>query len=130
MPDNTSVNRLRQLLQEARQAIDTLSSTMGAIEQEVEVLEQEQELRAEYYQGPGDQAEVPQLTEEELAIASVKMLLTFREAAGLLSVSVAAVKDMIDRGALPVCKFGRRTLRIPVKQLQEYLEAGHEEGER
>ena len=120
MPDKISVDRIRQLLQEARSAIDTLSSALGKLEGELEVLEQE----AEEAQGLGlgDRAEVPRLTPEELGIASVKMLLTFQEAAALLSVSVAAVKDMVDQGELPVCKIGRKA-RIPVKQLQEHIKA-------
>ena len=113
MPDNISVDRIRRFLQTARQALDSLEGELGALEQESQALD---------YPGPGDQAEVPQLTQEELGIASVKMLLTFHEAAGLLSVSPAAVKAMVDRGELPVCKIGRKA-RIPVKQLKEHIEA-------
>ena len=120
MPDKTHVDQLRRLLQEARQAVDTLASAMGAIEEELAALEQEVEERAEYYSEPGDQTEVPQLTTEELGIASVKMLLTFQEAAGLLSVPVAAVGDMVDRGEIPVCNIGWKA-RIPRSQLWEYI---------
>ncbi len=120
MPDNTSVDRLRRLLQEARSAVDTLSGALGAIGEELAALEQEAEEAQDL--GLGDQAEVPQLTSEELGIASVKLLLTFREASALLSVSVATVRDMVDRGELPVCKIGRQA-RIPRKQLREHIEA-------
>ncbi len=120
MPDNTSVDRLRQNLQKARCAVDALTSALGEIEGELVALEQEAEEAQDL--GPGDQAEIPQLTEEEPGIASVKMLLTFREAAALLSVSVAAVRAMVDQGELPVCKIGRKA-RIPVKQLQEHIES-------
>ncbi len=120
MPDKISVDRLRQNLQKARCAVDALTSALGEIEGEVAALELESQTLD--YLDPGGQVEVPQLTEEELGIASVKMLLTFQEAAALLSVSLAAVKDMVDRGELPVCKIGRRA-RIPVKQLQEDIES-------
>ncbi len=139
MPAKTPVDRLRQQLRTAHQAVDALASAMGALktqagklvgiledlEGQLEVMEQESS--ALDVEGPGDQVEVPQLSPEELDIASVKMLLTFQEAAGLLSLSVAAVKDMASRGKLPVCKLGR-TVRIPVKQLREHIEAGQGEG--
>ncbi len=121
MPDKISVDRLRHNLQKARRAVDTLYSTLGAIEGEVAALELESQTLD--YLDPGGQVEVQQLTEEELGIASVKMLVTFREAGGLLGVSPAAVRDMVDRGELPACRLGRQTARIPVKQLQEYIEA-------
>ncbi len=121
MPDTTHSARLRILLQTARQAADTLAGTLAEIEGELAAMEQEAATQVDY-EVPADQAEVPQLTVEELGIASVRALLTFREAAGLLSVSVAAVKDMVDRGELPVFKLGR-AIRIPTKQLQERIEA-------
>ncbi len=120
MPDNASVDRLRRLLQAARQAVESVSGSLDSLEGELTALGQEAEDRAEYYPALIDGAEVPQLTQEELDIASVKMLLTFREAAGLLSVPVATVRDMADRGELPVYEIGR-TVRIPRKQLQECI---------
>ncbi len=123
MPDKTSLERILRALEAAGSAVDALSSSLGAIKGELAALEQEAEdLAAETLNSGGQDPEIPQLTQEELGIASVKMLLTFREAAGLLSVSVATIGDMVDRGELPVCKIGRNPLRIPRKQLQEMVE--------
>ena len=113
MPDNPT-DRIRRLLQQARQSLDTLSSALDEIEAELQAMD---------FEVPGEQAEVPQLTPEELEIASVKMLLTFQEAAGLMGVSIAGVREMVDQGELSVFKIGPRTLRIPVKQLKEHIEA-------
>ncbi len=118
MPDKPT-DRIRRLLQTARQAVKTLSSTLDELEEQLAGLEQEAATQVDYLV-PDDQAEVPQLTPEELEIASVKMLLTFQEAAGLLGVPVAAVRDMVGRGELPVFKLGR-TVRIPRKHLEEYI---------
>ncbi len=129
MPDNPSA-RLRTLLQTARQAADTLSFTLAETEKELAAMEQEAATQVDY-PGPADQVEVPQLTAAELDIAGVKMLLTLEEAAGLLNVSIAGVREMVDRGELPVFRLGRQTIRIPRKQLEDYIEAalaGKEEG--
>lgn len=114
MPNNPA-KRIQLLLQVARQAADTLSSSLEELEGELMALEREAEDHC-----PGDRAEIPQLTQEEIGIASVKILLTFQEAAGLLSAPLAAVRDMVDQGELPICKIGR-TARIPRKELQEYI---------
>ncbi len=122
MPDNTSLERILRALETAGSAVDALSSSLGALKGELAALEQEVATRTDY-PGPGGQdPEIPQLTAEELGIASVKMLLTFHEAAGLLSVPVATVRDLVDQGGLPVCKIGRKE-RIPVKQLREHIES-------
>ena len=121
MPDTTHTDRIRTLLQAARTAADTLSSTLGEIEEELAGLEQEAATQVDYL-GPGGQEEVPALTPEELDIASVKMLLTFSETAGLLGVSIGVVREMADRGELPVFRLGR-TVRIPRKVLEEHIEA-------
>ncbi len=121
MPDNISVDRIRRHLQTARQAIDTLSSALEEIETALADLEQ-QEPPLDYEALNGQDPEIT-FTQEEAEIMLLKMLLTVQEAAFLLGVKTDEVYRMISAGELPVCKLSPRTIRIPVKQLKEYIEA-------
>ncbi len=119
MPDNTE--RIRQLLQTSRHSIDTLSSALEEIEGELTTLDQENNVLD--YGAMGDQGPETTFTEEEAEVMLLKMLLTVQEAAFLLGVKQAEVYSLISAGELPVCKLSPRTIRIPVKQLREYIEA-------
>ncbi len=119
MPDTTHTDRIRTLLQAARQALDSLSSTLGEIEGELAAMEQEAATQTDY-QVPVDQEEPIVFTQEETEIMPLKMLLNVNEAAFLLGVKPAEVCGLIREGELPVCKIGR-AVRVPTRQLQEYI---------
>ena len=121
MPDNTE--RIRQLLQTSRHSIDTLSSALEEIEGELTTLDQENNVLD--YGAMGDQGPEITFTQEEAEIMLLKMLLNVQEAAFLLGVKQAEVYSLISAGELPVCKLSPRTIRIPVKQLKEYIQAAH-----
>ncbi len=54
-------------------------------------------------------------------------LLTVQQVADWAKVSTKTVYRWIDAGELPAIRFGRRTFRIPVKTVIEYLQkAGYE----
>ena len=120
MPDTTHTDRIRSLLQEARGAADAMSSALGEIEAELAALEQESQ--ALDFEVPVDQEEPITFTQEEAEIMLLKMLLTVQEAAFLLGAKPTEVYRMISAGELPVFKIGR-AVRIPVKQLKEYIQA-------
>ena len=120
MPDNTHTERIRQLLQVSRRAIDSLSSAMEEIETALADLDQENNvLDCEALSGQGPEIT---FTEEEAEVMLLKMLLNVNEAAFLMGVKPTEVYRMISAGELPVIKIGR-AVRIPVKQLREYIEA-------
>ena len=121
MPDTTRSDRIRTLLQAARSAADTLASALGEIEAELAALEQEAATQMDY-QVPVDQEEPIAFTQEEAEIMPLKMLLNVNEAAFLLGAKPTEVYRMISAGELPVFKIGR-AVRIPVKQLKEYIQA-------
>jgi excisionase family DNA binding protein len=56
----------------------------------------------------------------QMLLAS-KKLLTLKEAAFVLSMSVKSVRRQIKRGLLKACK-GLRTIRIPVEEINRYLD--------
>lgn len=114
MPDNTHTDWIRQLIKTARQSLDSL-------EGELQVMEQE-EPPLDYEALSGQDPEIT-FTQEEAEIMLLKMLLNVQEAAFLLGVKTDEVYRMISAGELPVCKLSPRTIRIPVKQLREYIEA-------
>ncbi len=122
MPDN-STDRIRRLLQVSRKAVDTLSSALDSLEGELQVMEQE-EPPLDYEALSGQGPEIT-FTQEEAEIMLLKMLLNVQEAAFLLGVKQAEVYSLISAGELPVCKLSPRTIRIPVKQLKEYIQAAH-----
>ncbi len=124
MPDN-STDRIRRLIKTARQSLDTLSSAMDSLEGELQVMEQE-EPPLDYEALTGQDPEIT-FTQEEAEIMLLKMLLNVQEAAFLLGVKPAEVYRMISAGELPVCKLSPRTIRIPVKQFREYIEAARED---
>jgi len=129
MPTNTT-DRIRTLLQQARNTADNLVSALGEIEVELADLEKEDQDRAAYYDGPGNQDPEITFTEEQAEIMHLKLLLNVHEAAFLLGVKPTEVNKLIREGKLPVCKIGR-AVRIPVKQLKEYIKGEHaEEDER
>ena len=131
MPDNTQTERIRQFLQTARQAADALSSALDSLEGELIAMDQAAEDHATYSEDPRDQDPEITFTQEEAEIMLLKMLLNVREAAFLLGIQPTDVYRLIREGKLPVCKIGRRRVRIPVKQLKEYIEstrAGEGEG--
>jgi excisionase family DNA binding protein len=55
-------------------------------------------------------------------------LLTRREVAKALGVSVQTVGRIIERGELETVRVGKRFIRIPAETLQAYLDAEVEEG--
>ena len=119
MPDNSLTHRLHQardLLAAIECQVGEPAGLLGSIEGELADLEERAPDLTE------DATPETPLTQEQIDIASVKMLLTVQEAAALLSVSTSVVRDMADRGEFPVCKLGR-AVRIPTKQLQEHIEA-------
>ncbi len=120
MPDN-STDRIRQLLQTSRHSIDTLSSALEEIETALADLDQENNVLD--YEALNGQGPEITFTQEEAEIMLLKMLLNVQEAAFLLGVKTDEVYRMISAGELPVCKLSPRTIRIPVKQLQEHIEA-------
>ena len=120
MPDNTHIERIRQLIKTARQAVDSLSNFLDDLEGELQVMEQE-EPPLDYEALSGQGPEIT-FTEEEAEVMLLKMLLNVNEAAFLMGVKPTEVYRMISAGELPVIKIGR-AVRIPVKQLREYIEA-------
>ena len=121
MPDNTHTERIHQLIKTARQSLDTLSAALEEIETALADLDQENNvLDCEALSGQGPEIT---FTEEEAEVMLLKMLLNVNEAAFLLGVKPTEVYRMISAGELPVCKLSPRTIRIPVKQLREYIEA-------
>jgi excisionase family DNA binding protein len=58
----------------------------------------------------------------------LKPLLTRREVAEALGVSVQTVGRIIGRGQLETRRVGKRFIRIPAESLQAYLDASAEEG--
>ncbi len=120
MPDKNHTDHLRRLIQAARSAADSLSSALGEIEAELAAMEQESQ--ALDFEVPVDQEDPITFTQEEAEIMLLKMLLTVQEAAFLLGVKPTEVYRMISAGELPVFKIGR-AVRIPVKQLKEYIQA-------
>jgi len=121
MPDNPT-ERIRQLLQTAHKAADTLTSTLEEIEGELTDLEQKEQAAIDYESLGGSGPEIT-YTQEETEVMLLKMLLNVQEAAFLLGVKPAEVYRMVSAGELPVCKITPRTVRIPVKQLKEHIEA-------
>ena len=120
MPD-TPTDHIRLLIKTARRAIDPLASALEEIETALADLEQENNvLDCEALSGQGPEIT---FTEEEAEVMLLKMLLNVNEAAFLLGVKPTEVYRMISAGELPVCKLSPRTIRIPVKQLREYIEA-------
>lgn len=120
MPDNPT-HRIRQLLQTARSSVGSLISTLDSLEEELRDLEQEEQ--AIDYESLGGQDPEITYTQEETEVMLLKMLLNIDEAAFLLGVKPAEVHKLINEGKLPVCKLTPRTVRIPVKQLKEHIEA-------
>ena len=120
MPDNTHTIRIRRLLQTAGQSLDTLSSALDSLEGELQVMEQ-QEQPIDYEALSGQGPEIT-FTQEDTEVMLLKMLLNVQEAAFLLGVKTDEVYRMISAKELPFLKIGR-AVRIPVKQLREYIEA-------
>ena len=120
MPDKTT-DRIRRLLQVSRKAVETLSAALEEIETALADLEQ-QEQSTDHKALTGQDPEIT-FTQEDTEVMLLKMLLNVNEAAFLLGVKTDEVYRMISAGELPVCKLSPRTIRIPVKQLREYIEA-------
>jgi excisionase family DNA binding protein len=57
------------------------------------------------------------------------VLISKRDAAVLLAVSLRTVENLIARRSLPVCKIGKRVL-IPFSALEAFAKNDHETGQR
>jgi excisionase family DNA binding protein len=53
-----------------------------------------------------------------------KKLLSFKEAAEIMTISVVTVKRLASKKILPTVHFSRRSVRIPFDGLMAFLEAG------
>lgn len=63
------------------------------------------------------------LTDKEIGRIENKKLLTVKEAGYLLGLHWKSVYKLIYENKLPICKLGPRTIRIPRKELDEYIAA-------
>lgn len=122
MPDNSRSERIRQLLQTAKQAVDTFSSALDELEGELVTLEQEAENQARW-QEQEDTVPETTLTKKQIEQITGKHLLTVKEAGYLLGLHWKSVYKLIYKDKLPTCKLGPRTIRIPKKELEEYIDA-------
>ncbi len=52
----------------------------------------------------------------------MKPMLTIRETAELLSIGESSVRRMVKSGALPSCRFGPRTIRVPSAELGTFIQ--------
>ncbi|MBA7653723.1 hypothetical protein ES703_61580 [subsurface metagenome] len=121
MPNNPT-ERIRRLLQTARQAVDTLSNALNSLEGELAALEQEAENQARW-QGQEENMPETTLTNEEIERIKNKKLLTVKEAAFLMGLHWYTVYKLISKDKLPTCRLGPRTIRIPRKELEDYIDA-------
>ncbi len=65
----------------------------------------------------------------ENATSLKPVLISKRDAAVLLAVSVRTVENLIARRSLPVCRVGKRVL-IPYSSLEAFARCNHETGEQ
>jgi len=63
------------------------------------------------------------LTIKEIEHIKSKHLLTVKEAAFIMGLHWYTVYKLISADKLPICKLGPRTIRIPRKELDEYIAA-------
>ena len=130
MPD-TNTERIRRLLQTARQSISTTSSILDRIDEEIAVLKKErykesiQKNQAAQIicrdKKAGQKTNAPDGKNETLPI-NKKPLLTVEEAAIILRLHKISVYRLIAKGGLPSCRIGK-AIRIPRKQLEEHIDA-------
>jgi excisionase family DNA binding protein len=51
-------------------------------------------------------------------------LLSYKEAAELLGVSVVSLKRYVGRGVIPTIRFSKRMVRVPLDKLETMMENG------
>lgn len=120
MPDNKQIERIRTLLQQARSSAATLSFALEEIEEELQVISGEV---ASHNMQCNQISKPLRPVEGESMPIEKKKLLTVKEAAVVLGLNPRSVFRIISKGKLRVCRFSKRTVRIPRKELDRFIEA-------
>ncbi len=132
MPDN-STDRIRRLLKTARKSVETTSSILDRIEEEIGVLKKERyKERIQRNQAAqaicqdkkaGQKTNAPD-SKDKTTPTNKTPLLTVKEAAVILRLHKISVYRLISKGGLPSCRIGK-AIRIPAKALTEHIQAAH-----